>query len=51
MDDINVLGFIWMEKEKYMIFIDKFKFGEDFLLYNKDVQFMMERLVRLCINI
>lgn len=51
MDDINALGLIRTEKEKYTIFTDKLKSGEDLLLYNKDVQSTTERSVRLCTNI
>lgn len=51
MNDFNVLSVIWLEKEKYISFMEKFKFGDDFLLFLKDVQLMMERLVRLCVDI
>lgn len=51
MDDINALGLIRTEKEKYTFFTDKLKSGEDLLLYNKDVQSTTERSVRLCTNI
>lgn len=51
MDDINALGLIRTEKEKYTTFTDKLKSGEDLLLYNKDVQSKTERSVRLCTNI
>lgn len=51
MNDLNFLGAIRSEKEKYTSFTEKIKFGEDPLFYEEDVQSATDRIVILCTNI